>query len=425
MGYLASPFWMAQLVIGIVLVLQSKYIRPEYFTADFSLFPTWPVFDYVRALAPVRAHDRGAARAKFLGLIAALFDSQTRRGCGGAIRSSLSTLLEILVSAAVAPIMMLIQTGSVVQIVSGRDTGWNPQRRDDGSIPFRSIARRHRSHMAMGFVALIAAGLLSPSLVVWMSPTIAGLILADSDLLGERAVVDRRRAAQARAADDARGDRARRRSSRAPMRSPQELANTGHDDEDGLRAIAVNPEVPRGARIVPARAPRHRRGDIDVDEAVATAKLNDARTLDEALRLAEAQGAARRAQRPRADLIAGAPSARDDRSRKRSPPVGGVRVDEASVRLTALARGPAVEQREGEEAGDEAADMRNPGDRRVRGPERGRADAEQEIGRHPDRDEDQRAPWLKTARRAARLASSLARRRPRPRDRPAPRRAGR
>jgi membrane glycosyltransferase len=29
-------------------------------------------------------------------------------------------------------------------------------------------------------------------------------------------------------------------------------------------------------------APRRRRGEIDVDEAVATAKLNDARTLDEA-----------------------------------------------------------------------------------------------------------------------------------------------
>ena len=42
--------WMAQLIIGIVLVLQSKYIRPEYFTSDFSLFPTWPRFDYERAL---------------------------------------------------------------------------------------------------------------------------------------------------------------------------------------------------------------------------------------------------------------------------------------------------------------------------------------------------------------------------------------
>ncbi len=50
MGYLASPLWMAQLLVGIVLVLQSHYIRPEYFTAEFSLFPAWPRFDYQRAL---------------------------------------------------------------------------------------------------------------------------------------------------------------------------------------------------------------------------------------------------------------------------------------------------------------------------------------------------------------------------------------
>ena len=38
MGYLASPVWMAQLLVGIVLVLQSHYIRPEYFTANSRCF---------------------------------------------------------------------------------------------------------------------------------------------------------------------------------------------------------------------------------------------------------------------------------------------------------------------------------------------------------------------------------------------------
>ena len=51
MGYLASPFWMAQLIVGIILVLQSTYIRPEYFTDEFRLFPAWPRFDAERALA--------------------------------------------------------------------------------------------------------------------------------------------------------------------------------------------------------------------------------------------------------------------------------------------------------------------------------------------------------------------------------------
>ena len=178
MGYLASPLWMAQLLVGIVLVLQTHYIRPEYFTADFSLFPAWPRFDYERALQLFILTIGILLAPKFLGLILALLDGPTRRGSGGAVGLIASTFVEIVVSAALAPIMMLIQSGSVLQILSGRDTGWEPQRRDDGSIPLTSIARRHRSHALLGVITLFAAALISPSLVLWMSPTIAGLILS-------------------------------------------------------------------------------------------------------------------------------------------------------------------------------------------------------------------------------------------------------
>src|SRR3712207_9528297 len=51
MSYLASPFWLLQLIVGIALVLQTTYIRPEYFTREFNLFPVWPRFDPERALA--------------------------------------------------------------------------------------------------------------------------------------------------------------------------------------------------------------------------------------------------------------------------------------------------------------------------------------------------------------------------------------
>ena len=68
MGYLASPLWMAQLLVGIVLVLQSHYIRPEYFTKDFSLFPAWPRFDYERALQLFELTIGILLAPKFLGL---------------------------------------------------------------------------------------------------------------------------------------------------------------------------------------------------------------------------------------------------------------------------------------------------------------------------------------------------------------------
>ena len=68
MGYLASPLWMAQLLVGIVLVLQSHYIRPEYFTKEFSLFPAWPRFDYERALQLFEVTIGVLLAPKFLGL---------------------------------------------------------------------------------------------------------------------------------------------------------------------------------------------------------------------------------------------------------------------------------------------------------------------------------------------------------------------
>ena len=141
MGYLASPLWMAQLLVGIVLVLQSHYIRPEYFTAEFSLFPAWPRFDYERALQFFVLTIGVLLAPKFLGLDDCAHrprDAPRLRRRRSALIAS--TIVEIIMSAAFAPIMMLIQSGSVAQILSGRDTGWNPQRRDDGSIPFSSIA---------------------------------------------------------------------------------------------------------------------------------------------------------------------------------------------------------------------------------------------------------------------------------------------
>ena len=84
MGYLASPLWMAQLLVGIVLVLQSHYIRPEYFTKEFSLFPDWPRFDYERALQLFELTIGILLAPKFLGLLVALIDTKTRRGSGGA-----------------------------------------------------------------------------------------------------------------------------------------------------------------------------------------------------------------------------------------------------------------------------------------------------------------------------------------------------
>ena len=226
---------MLQLVIGIMIVLQATYIRPEYFTSEFTLFPTWPRFDAERSLALFALTMSILLAPKFFGLILAMFDGETRRGAGGFIRLFVSGLLEIIMSALLAPIMMLVQTG-VMHILFGFDTGWNPQRRDDGSIPFQAIVRKHRSHMALGIASLIAGLLISPSLVAWMSPTIIGLHPRHSDFMGERPVCARPRPEAHRSAADARGKNVPPIADRANALG-RELAAEHDDHIDCIRLI--------------------------------------------------------------------------------------------------------------------------------------------------------------------------------------------
>ncbi len=281
MGYLASPFWLGQLLVGIVLVLQTRYVRPEYFTKEFSLFPAWPRFDAERALQLFAVTMVILLAPKLFGLLLALFRRSERIACGGGVKLTLSALIEIVASALIAPIMMLIQSGAVMHIVFGRDTGWNPQRRDDGSIPLADIIRRHRSHVALGVIAGVSAFMIAPSLAGWMSPTIVGLVLAIP--------------ISAASASLALGLALRR---RGLLLTPEEteppavvtranalakeLEKLGFDDADGLRLLRED-ETLRAAHVAMLpQVPRRRRGDIDPERALAEAKLADAAGFDDA-----------------------------------------------------------------------------------------------------------------------------------------------
>jgi membrane glycosyltransferase len=281
MAYLASPFWLLQLIVGIALVLQTSWIRPEYFSQDFNLFPSWPRFDPERALA-LFALTMGILLApKLFGLVLMLLRPASRRACGGAVRLVVSAVIEILLSGLIAPVLMLVQSGSVFQILAGRDTGWNPQRRDDGSIPLRDIVRRYLWHTVLGVVTGLSAFLIATSLFLWMSPTILGLVLAIplSWLSGSLAaglalkrmgllltpaettpppIVLRANALQA------------------------ENHKLGFDDADALRTLGGDAALrERHEGMLPHR-PHRQRGEFMPERVMAEAKIIDATSLDEA-----------------------------------------------------------------------------------------------------------------------------------------------
>jgi membrane glycosyltransferase len=282
MSYAASPLWMAQLIVGIVLVFQASYIRPEYFTSEFTLFPTWPRFDPQRALELFALTMTILLLPKIFGLALALLRSETRRSAGGALRLTASAAFEIIMSALLAPITMLIQTGHVMHFVFGFDTGWDPQRRDDGSIPFKAIVTRHRSHVAMGIVTLVAGFSISPSLVAWMSPTILGLVLAIilSWGTGQRSLgLGFRRAGLLLTPEERR---------KPPVVSranylANEFARLNAAAKKGLFALHADPQFRGFHETCLLREPKRRPGEMTPEWALASAKLAEAQTVEEAV----------------------------------------------------------------------------------------------------------------------------------------------
>ncbi len=178
MSYLSSPLWLMLLLVGFALTLQASLIRPEYFTSEFQLFPNWPVFDAPRMTKLFIFTMIILFTPKVLGWLRGLFVSKVRKGCGGVVGLTVSTLLETIVSALYAPIMMLVQTQHVVSIITGRDSGWGPQRRHAAMTAWGEAWSVHWPHVVMGLIFGALAYLLSPTLLAWLSPTLAGLLLA-------------------------------------------------------------------------------------------------------------------------------------------------------------------------------------------------------------------------------------------------------
>ncbi|HEU0221638.1 MAG TPA: glucans biosynthesis glucosyltransferase MdoH, partial [Paracoccaceae bacterium] len=177
-AYLMSTVWLAMLAVGALLTAQALIIQPQYFPNAVQLFPDWPVFDAERMRWLFGFSMALLLLPKLAGMLSALASTRLRRRLGGAWRILGGTLLEILLSALFAPILMVMQVRQVWEILSGRDSGWSVQSREGAVMPWREAFRRHWRHVLLGIVPAAAVGWLAPDLVVWLSPVLVGLALA-------------------------------------------------------------------------------------------------------------------------------------------------------------------------------------------------------------------------------------------------------
>jgi len=205
--------------------------------------------------------------------------SRIRRSGGGVIGVAASIILETMLSALYAPILMMVQSRHVFEVFMGRDSGWKPQRRDGGGTSWSDAWEFHKRHMLISCMTAAVVYVLSPSLLAWLSPALLGLLLAvplsrasGSEAFG-RALL---RIALLRTPEEFEQPA-------MVLRRKQLIAQAGALPEDGLRYLARN----REARLVHIGGnqvrPTDPRGKPDPHAFTAEQKLIDAQSLDEAL----------------------------------------------------------------------------------------------------------------------------------------------
>ncbi len=278
-AYLTAPMWLVFLLIGILISLQAHFIRPEYFPKGFSLFPQWPEEDPIRA-AWVFAGTMGILIApKLLGFIVALVHGSERRGFGGVFFGFISVLFEIVLSGLIAPMMMLLQSQAVADVLLGRDAGWQVQRRDDGSLTRSELLKHFGKLTVVGILLGGAAYAVSLSLFLWMAPVTIGLLLAmplaawTARLPAGRAL---RRMHLLLVPEERHVPEVLTRANALAV----ELVEDAVTVDELLRRDANLRQA--HAEMLPPREER-RRGDVDPHLAVARAKAAEADTVGEAL----------------------------------------------------------------------------------------------------------------------------------------------
>jgi membrane glycosyltransferase len=170
--------WLALICVGLGVTAHIATVQFEYFTDQQSLFPRWPRFDSERMIALFVVAMATLMLPKILGLLRGFVTRELLLKVNP-IRLVLGVIGETVLSALYAPIMMLLQTRQIVEILRGQDSGWSPQSRQRAAVArWHLLLRRHWLHMVAGLATSAGLLFLSLPLLAWMAPALLGLVLA-------------------------------------------------------------------------------------------------------------------------------------------------------------------------------------------------------------------------------------------------------
>ncbi|MBB4120995.1 glucans biosynthesis glucosyltransferase MdoH [Martelella radicis] len=166
MAYVSSPLWMAFIAASIVAPLFAP--PPEYFPSPYlpAIFPRAETALAVTLLVGVGGLLIGP---KLLIALRSGLAGEARR-FGGFIAVFASTLSEIIWSSILAPITLMYQSRSVMQILFGMDGGWPSSDREGHTISLPEAFKASWWIVLTGIVMLTGAFVLAPALFWWLTP---------------------------------------------------------------------------------------------------------------------------------------------------------------------------------------------------------------------------------------------------------------
>jgi membrane glycosyltransferase len=176
MAYISSPLWLLFLFLGMIEAFraQGAALAPD----------TTSIFGYRVQVPEALTLFLFTMLLLFLPKIVSVASALGRPGeaerFGGKGRLVASALLEATASALFAPIAMMFNTRFVLFTLLGQGVSWVAQQRraDDDGTDWREAILTHGVQSLFGVVWGLSALVLIPSFFWWLSPVIAGLVLA-------------------------------------------------------------------------------------------------------------------------------------------------------------------------------------------------------------------------------------------------------
>ena len=182
MGYVASPLWLLFMVLCTIHVFgntlatgESGFVRPEDYTSLFGLQLAVPAALSLFVLTMLLLFV-----PKLASLLVTLGQPEQVAKFGGRGRLLASAAVELVVSAALAPINMLFHAKFVLFTLLGQGVSWVTQRRggDGDATDWREAIITHGGQTVFGLVWGISSFIISKPFFLWLSPVVVPLVLS-------------------------------------------------------------------------------------------------------------------------------------------------------------------------------------------------------------------------------------------------------